>query len=431
MTMTIIQQQHKQKQRQTAAPTRSSHGYEMVTEEDNEQHHDEPTSAVLVSQQQQQQQVAPSSMTDVVVISTDPIRAKQVQRKMRFLTAMAAIGGFLFGYDTGVISGAMLPIQRAFDLNAWQEEVVVSSTVLAAFASSLMGGSLNTHLGRRKSILIAACVFSIGSMGLSIAWDYPSLVVGRVIVGIGIGIASLTTPIYLAEVAVPEMRGQLVTVNALLVTLGQFIAGMVDGIFDEIMPTSGWRFMLGLAAVPSLIMLWGFWFHLPESPRWLAINGHVEEARSVLESIRATDDEAHIELTEIVNALPPVESSSHTNGDDHHDDVVLHVPGGQDDVPDTHQLPTQGQSYDTTTSDPEMLRRKASIIGHEDESEHNFLQRVVTMVSDRPTRRALTLGCGIMLLQQMAGINTVMVRTLCLCFVSLRGTKREIWSTLR
>jgi hypothetical protein len=137
------------------------------------------------------------------------VRADQVVHKMRYLTAMAAIGGFLFGYDTGVISGAMLPIKRQFDLSRSQEQVVVSSTVLAAFFSSLVGGTLNNSLGRRIAILYAAAVFTVGSVMLMSAWSYHTLVAGRVVVGIGIGIASLTTPIYIAEVAVPSSKSSL------------------------------------------------------------------------------------------------------------------------------------------------------------------------------------------------------------------------------
>ena len=113
------------------------------------------------------------------------VRSDQVLRKMHFLTGMAAIGGFLFGYDTGVISGAMLPIRRAFDLTDWQQEVVVSSTVLSAFFSSLVGGSLNHAFGRRYCILMASGIFAAGSMILLVAWNYHTLVFGRIVVGIG------------------------------------------------------------------------------------------------------------------------------------------------------------------------------------------------------------------------------------------------------
>ena len=124
-------------------------------------------------------------------IESRRIRSIRVARKMRFLTAMAATGGFLFGYDTGVISGAMLPIQRRFGLTPWQEEVVVSSTVMAAFVSSLFGGSLNRAFGRRVAILFAASVFSAGSFMLAMSWGYLSLMVGRIIVGIGVCVHSV------------------------------------------------------------------------------------------------------------------------------------------------------------------------------------------------------------------------------------------------
>mmetsp|Transcript_18822 Transcript_18822/g.28597 ORF Transcript_18822/g.28597 Transcript_18822/m.28597 type:complete len:566 (+) Transcript_18822:79-1776(+) len=314
-------------------------------------------------------------------------RSLRVFRKMRFLTGMAAIGGFLFGYDTGVISCAMLPLQRKFQLTNVQQEIVVSSTVLAAFCSSLVGGNLNRTLGRRMSILIAAGVFSIGSVVLAFCWDFKSLVLGRIIVGIGIGIASLTTPIYIAEVAMPKIRGQLVTVNALLVTVGQFISGMVDGIFDKYMPDSGWRYMLGLAAVPSIVMFWGF-LGLPESPRWLAMQGRNEEALAVLKSIRETDDEADDELFEVKVSLPPSRQRHLTDGD---------VSIISDSRNYDYGIDREDEDEPNNVFDAESHERNES-----------FFKKMLEMLMDAPTRRALVLGCGIMLLQQLSGINTVM-----------------------
>jgi SP family myo-inositol transporter-like MFS transporter 13 len=296
----------------------------------------------------------------------DPERSRLVYFKMSFLTGMAAIGGFLFGYDTGVISGAMLPINRAFQLTDAQREVIVSSTVLSAFCASLVGGNLNRHYGRRGSILLAAAVFSVGSGILGFCWNYSSLVVGRIVVGIGIGIASLTTPLYIAEVAMPRLRGQLVTINALLVTFGQFIAGMVDGVFDKFLPQTGWRWMLGLAMIPSLIMLFGF-LNLPESPRWLAAHGCPELGLSVLKTMRESDEEAVAEWNDIIQSLP---SSLHRSD----------------------------EGYGTTSVAPDV----------ETMNHQSFWKRVKIMVSDPPTMRALRLGCGIMWLQQLSGINTVM-----------------------
>jgi SP family myo-inositol transporter-like MFS transporter 13 len=302
----------------------------------------------------------------------DERRRTQVVRYMRYITFMAGIGGFLFGYDTGVVSGAMLPIRRAFDLTPEQQEVVVSSTVFAAFISSLFGGTLNYKYGRRISILFSAFVFTVGSILLFLAWTYPILVLGRIILGIGIGVASLTTPVYIAEIAAPAMRGQLVTINTLMITFGQFFAGMIDGVLYQFFPVMGWRFMLGLAAVPSVIMLVGFW-NLPESPRWLASKGKIQQATEILYNLRETDEQADQELKEILDALP--------------------------------SDPTQSLSYGSDSSSNESIQSSHSI---NNKNEDSFLHRVYEMLSHGPTRKALFLGCGLMAVQQCAGINTVM-----------------------
>ncbi|EEC48416.1 predicted protein [Phaeodactylum tricornutum CCAP 1055/1] len=290
------------------------------------------------------------------------VRADQVARRMRHLTTMAALGGFLFGYDTGVISGAMLMIRREFVLTPWQQEVVVSSTVLSAFFSSIAGGSLNRVWGRRPCILLAAAVFTVGSLVLGGAWSYRTLVLGRIIVGVGIGLASLTTPMYIAEMAAPTFRGQLVTINALLVTIGQFVAGMVDGVFHGLLPETGWRYMLGLATLPSMIMFLGF-LALPESPRWLAMNHRQEDATKVLQQYRETH----------LPASSPV-------------DVTLITMNDQ-----------------------------------------RFLRHFFDMLSDGPTRRALILGCGLMVVQQCSGINTVMYYAASIYVMSGFAESTAVW----
>ncbi|CAB9522616.1 Proton myo-inositol cotransporter [Seminavis robusta] len=310
------------------------------------------------------------------------IRADKVMKDMRFLTCLASIGGFLFGYDTGVISGAMLPLARAFSLTAEEKEVVVSSTVLAALVASLAGGSLNDKLGRRKCCLIASIVFTAGSFILFVCWDYTTLVLGRIVVGLGIGIASLTTPVYIAEMSLPRMRGRLVTVNALLVTVGQFTAGMVDGALDEVMPDTGWRYMLGLAAVPALIMTWGF-LRLPESPRWLANKGRIEEAALVLQQFRESDEDAMEELQEIKNALPL---------------EILEM------IEDNNNNEEGGITASTATA---TVTRETTLQA----TWHNiqqFAKQVHNMLQDKGARKALFLGCGLMWVQQLSGINTVM-----------------------
>ncbi|KAL3903463.1 MAG: hypothetical protein SGILL_010436, partial [Bacillariaceae sp.] len=350
---------------------------------------------------------------------TSALRKAQVWRRMRYLTFMAAIGGFLFGYDTGVVSGAMLPLRRSFDLTPGQQEVVVSSTVFAAFLSSLfMGASLNDKFGRRWSILFSAAVFGLGSLVLMCAMNYTTLVVGRIILGLGIGVASLTTPVYIAEVALPQMRGQLVTINTLMITFGQFFAGMVDGVFDELLPETGWRYMLGLAGLPSLIMFIGF-LNLPESPRWLAGKGRMQEASLVLQELRETKHEADVELAEIVKALPPASSTAtpgsqkQQTGNSHqfHDETTS-LSSSSSSSSEASPLPygSNGsqESNDNQYGLPTNLSQRQSAAPRSRFEDRNALMKLHIMFSDAPTRRALTLGCGLMAVQQCSGINTVM-----------------------
>ena len=247
---------------------------------------------------------------------------------------------------------------------------------------------MNQKLGRRRCILIAAAIFTVGSVLLGFAPNYTILVLGRIILGVGIGIASLTTPIYIAEVALPHMRGQLVTINTLMITFGQFFAGMVDGVLDEYYPTEGWRFMLGLAALPSILMFMGF-LYLPESPRWLASKGLLKEAAQVLYTLRATTKEAEEELQDIQDTLP---SSQQNSTDQRPLDY-----GSDDTSSDSSSSPSISDSYQNS-------------VGSSDEGNDgdDVLIRFVEMVSHEPTRRALILGCGLMAVQQFSGINTVM-----------------------
>lgn len=153
------------------------------------------------------------------------LRTLQVVKRMRYLTCIAAIGGFLSGYNTGVISGALLPLTRVFHLSPEQEESIVTATIVSAFIFSLWGGSMNRVLGRRKTIMNAAAVFTIGAIILFCAQNLLMLIIGEVLLGIGIGVESLTTPLYISEVARPRQRGMLVSAYAFMVCFGQFSGG--------------------------------------------------------------------------------------------------------------------------------------------------------------------------------------------------------------
>ena len=152
--------------------------------------------------------------------------------------------------------GAMLLIAADFDLSNVQEEVVVTITIAAAVTAALAGGPAMEHWGRRPIILLAAIIFTIGAVMLAAAGSFAGLVTGRLVVGVGIGLASLATPVYIAEAAPSHVRGKLVTLNTLFITVGQVVAGVVDGLFAE--TEGGWRYMLGLSGVPSLLMTVGF-----------------------------------------------------------------------------------------------------------------------------------------------------------------------------
>ncbi|XP_075993818.1 proton myo-inositol cotransporter-like [Genypterus blacodes] len=282
------------------------------------------------------------------------------------LAFFSALGGFLFGYDTGVVSGAMLLLKKELDLDTLWQELVVSSTVGAAAVSALCGGPMNGWLGRRVCILIASFVFSVGGIVLGLSPDKWALLVGRVIVGLGIGLASMTVPVYIAEVSPPHMRGRLVTINVLFITGGQFIASLMDGAFSYL-SHDGWRYMLGLSTVPAIMQFIGFFF-LPESPRWLLQNGFDLEAREVLSRIRGSD--------------------------------------GVD------------EEYETICAAIEEEEKEASKGGP-------VLYRMLTY---GPTRRALLVGCGLQMFQQLSGINTVMYYSATILQMSgVRDVNQAIW----
>uniref|UniRef100_A0A8D0AXH8 Proton myo-inositol cotransporter n=1 Tax=Salvator merianae TaxID=96440 RepID=A0A8D0AXH8_SALMN len=282
------------------------------------------------------------------------------------LSLFSALGGFLFGYDTGVVSGALLLLKKELNLDAFWQELLVSSTVGAAALSALAGGALNGWCGRRACILLASFIFTAGAALLAFAGDKETLLGGRIVVGLGIGVTSMTVPVYIAEVAPPHLRGRLVTINTLFITGGQFFASVIDGAFSYL-PKDGWRYMLGLSAVPSVIQFLGFLF-LPESPRWLIQKGQTQKARRILSRIRgnqAIDEE-----------------------------------------------------YDSIKNNIEEEEKEVGAAG----------PVICRMLTYPPTRRELIVGCGIQMFQQLAGINTVMYYSATIMQMSgVQDDRTAIW----
>ncbi len=211
---------------------------------------------------------------------------------------VAAIGGLLFGYDTGVISGAILFIQKQYNLSSVMEEVVVSSVLVGAIIGAVIGGALTDRYGRRKMIILAGIIFTISAVGTAFSPSVNWLIAGRLISGIGIGIASFISPMYIGELVPAKVRGSLVAVNMLAITTGIVVAYLVDYAFSG---NKEWRYMFGLAAIPSIGLVIGMWV-LPDSPRWLVSKSKVKEATLVLQRVR-TGSDVTPEITDIQKSM--------------------------------------------------------------------------------------------------------------------------------
>ena len=222
----------------------------------------------------------------------------EVNAFVYFAVGVAALGGLLFGYDTGVISGAILFIKDQFHLSAGMEEIVVSSVLVGAVVGATIGGTLTGRFGRRKMIILAGMIFTASAVGTALAPTVAWLIAARVVSGIGIGIASFISPMYIAELVPAKVRGSLVAVNMLAITTGIVAAYLVDYALSG---NQEWRYMFGLAAIPSVILVVAMWC-LPDSPRWLISMSKVEQARRVLQRVRTVPDVGP-EIADIQNSM--------------------------------------------------------------------------------------------------------------------------------
>ncbi|WP_170114677.1 MFS transporter [Rhodopila globiformis] len=212
---------------------------------------------------------------------------------------IAALGGLLFGYDTGVISGALPFLKNAFALTPLMQGVVTSVALAGAALGAMVAGPLADKFGRKVVILVVAVIFFAGAIISALATILSVLVIGRFMVGVGIGVASMLTPLYLAETAPPARRGALVSLNQLMITTGILVSYIVGYLLSQ---GEGWRWMLGLGALPGLVLFVGM-LPLPESPRWLAGLGRTEEARETLYILRRDHQAADEELSQLRSDL--------------------------------------------------------------------------------------------------------------------------------
>jgi sugar porter (SP) family MFS transporter len=199
----------------------------------------------------------------------------------RMIYFFGALGGVLFGYDTGVISGALLFIPNDFKLTPFLQGAIVAGLLLGAMIGAAFAGRLSDRLGRRRLIIIAAVVFTIGALLAALAPTVWVLIAARVTIGLAVGSAALVVPLYLSEIAPTEVRGAITSLNQLMIVCGILAAFVVNAILAS---SGDWRLMLGLAAVPSIILLVGMLF-MPETPRYLVHAGEEETAHKVLEDL--------------------------------------------------------------------------------------------------------------------------------------------------
>ena len=213
-----------------------------------------------------------------------------------FAAAIAGLGGLLFGFDTGIIADVQGQLTSQYGLTTLQWSMIVSITVLGAFAGALSAGRVTDILGRRKILLIIATGFVIGALILTCSVGFYSLLFGRLLLGICIGIASFTAPLFISEISPKKIRGSLVLLNGIAITGGEALSFLV-GYFLHSYDPHGWRLIFATALIPALLLLIGMLF-MPRSPRWLVEQNNIEEAKKVLNKIRLKG-EAASELKEI------------------------------------------------------------------------------------------------------------------------------------
>ncbi|WP_313336617.1 MFS transporter, partial [Pseudomonas oryzihabitans] len=224
---------------------------------------------------------------------------EKAQPKAIFACLMAALAGLMFGLDIGVISGATKFIQQEFQISDQVIEWIVSSMMAGAALGALGAGSLSAKLGRKKSLMLGAILFVVGSVLCGLATSPTMLIFARFLLGLAIGIASFTAPLYLAEVAPENIRGSMISLYQLMITAGILLAFLSNTAFSYY---EAWRWMLGIIAIPGVLFLIGV-FALPDSPRWLIMAGRKQEAIKVLHKLRGDEKVIQQEVAEIEEQL--------------------------------------------------------------------------------------------------------------------------------
>ncbi|GAA6058991.1 hypothetical protein JCM10212_001701 [Sporobolomyces blumeae] len=305
------------------------------------------------------------------------------------IAVVAGLGGLLFGFDTGVVSGALVSIGTALSpnhdepLTTSQESWLVTSALFGALAASLVAGRLADRVGRKKTIVAAAVLFALGAAEMAAAQVYKEVILGRVFVGLAVGLASCVLPTYLAELSPPKYRGRLVASLVVLITGGQVVAYVVDALFVHV--EKGWRFMFGFGIVPAVFQL-VFSFALPESPRFLQRRGRTAQARSVVARLNPTwsPNRVQKELDSITGEAGYRERDRGVREESDSGSFLARIAGR---IKGLRRVDWQ---------------EKRAQLGAKREE-------IVALVwDDRANRRALAVACGLQFWQQATGFNCLM-----------------------
>jgi len=204
------------------------------------------------------------------------------------IAIVAAMGGLLFGFDTGVISGALPFLRQYWSLSDSSIELITTTVLIGAVIGAITSGKLSDIIGRRRMIIINAVIFSIGAVGCSFAPSVTILILMRIIIGFAIGITSYVVPMYISEISPTRSRGALVTLNQLMITIGILVSYITDFILSNDNNMASWRWMFLVGFIPALILLIGMFF-LPETPRWLISKQRWEEGKRILIKVEDAD----------------------------------------------------------------------------------------------------------------------------------------------
>ncbi|RDI40996.1 sugar porter family MFS transporter [Aquicella lusitana] len=222
-----------------------------------------------------------------------------------WIACLVSLGGILYGYDIGVISGALLFIQNSIPMTDTQTGIIVGAVLAGGLAGTLLAGPVGDRYGRRFLILLSSVIFMLGVCLILLAHSFLMMLYARLLLGVGVGVVAVAVPLYVAEIVPAQDRGKYMTFFQLLLTFGIVLAYVVDLIFTS---TGNWRAMFAVVLVPALILFLGMLF-LPETPRWLMANNHPHRARDVLLQIRPSAEEVEKDMQLIQSSLRQTQGS--------------------------------------------------------------------------------------------------------------------------